>query len=171
VPEPLVEILCILDRSGSMESIRDDAVGGFNAFLDAQREVPGQATLTLVLFDHEYLVVHEAVPLEQVPSLSRQTFQPRGQTALRAENASRTFSRDLIFQEISVRQAAGWQFLFLAANQDAIAAGGALGIRPGASIRFDADRSGTRDAFRTVTHVVTEARTLVFEPPPPDDDA
>lgn len=204
MPEPLVEILCVLDRSGSMESIRDDAIGGFNAFLDAQREVPGRATLTLVLFDHEYQVVHDGLPLEQVPSLSRQTFQPRGQTGLLdaigqtlddandrhralppdqrpdqvvvaiitdgAENASRSFTRELIFQDISARQAAGWQFLFLAANQDAIAAGGALGISPSGSIDFRADRGGTAGAFRTVTQVVTQARTLVFDPSVRDDE-
>lgn len=204
MPEPLVEILCILDRSGSMESIRDDAIGGFNAFLDAQREVPGQATFTLVLFDHEYQVVHEGLPLDQVPSLSRQSFVPRGQTALLdaigqamddlndrhratppearpdqvivaivtdgAENASATFTRDLVFQEISIREAAGWHFLFLAANQDAISAGAALGIQRGSSIDFQADQSGTQAAFRTASLVITEARTLVMEPPPPDDD-
>ena len=35
------EIVCIIDRSGSMESIRTDAIGGFNAFLKAQKELPG----------------------------------------------------------------------------------------------------------------------------------
>jgi hypothetical protein len=37
-----------------MDSVRDDAIGGFNAFLDQQRATPGKATLTLVQFDHEY---------------------------------------------------------------------------------------------------------------------
>ncbi len=44
-------ITVILDRSGSMESIRDDTTGGFNAFLEEQKAEPGQATLTLVQFD------------------------------------------------------------------------------------------------------------------------
>ena len=45
------EILAILDRSGSMSSIVNDAIGGFNAFLEEQKTVPGEAKLTLVLFD------------------------------------------------------------------------------------------------------------------------
>lgn len=76
------EIVCIVDRSGSMAPIRDDAIGGFNAFIDDQKKLPGEAQLTLVLFDHEYLVVHDGVPLAEVPPLNRVTFQPRGMTAL-----------------------------------------------------------------------------------------
>jgi hypothetical protein len=41
-------IAVILDRTGSMESIRDDTIGGFNAFLSEQKQQPGKASLTLV---------------------------------------------------------------------------------------------------------------------------
>jgi hypothetical protein len=44
-------ITVILDRTGSMESIRDDIIGGFNAFLEEQQKLPGKATMTLVQFD------------------------------------------------------------------------------------------------------------------------
>ena len=44
-------ISVILDRTGSMESIRDDTIGGFNTFLQEQKVQPGSATLTLVQFD------------------------------------------------------------------------------------------------------------------------
>ena len=37
------EIVCIIDRSGSMQAIRQDAIGGFNQFLEAQKAVPGEA--------------------------------------------------------------------------------------------------------------------------------
>ena len=46
--EDYTHITIILDRTGSMESIRDDTIGGFNAFLDEQKAQPGHATLTLV---------------------------------------------------------------------------------------------------------------------------
>ena len=53
-------ITVILDRTGSMESIRDDVIGGYNAFLAQQQAAPGRATLTLVQFDSQdpYEVVH-----------------------------------------------------------------------------------------------------------------
>ena len=44
-------ISVILDRTGSMEVIRDDTIGGFNAFLKEQKQQPGTATLTSVQFD------------------------------------------------------------------------------------------------------------------------
>lgn len=76
------EIICIIDRSGSMASIANDAIGGFNTFLEDQKKVEGEATLTFVQFDTEYEVIHENKPLNDVPILDNKTFQPRGATAL-----------------------------------------------------------------------------------------
>ena len=76
------EIAFVLDRSGSMNPIAADAIGGFNTFLASQQALPGEARLTLVLFDHEYLVVHDNVAIRQVPPLDAKTFVPRGMTAL-----------------------------------------------------------------------------------------
>jgi len=78
----LTELICIIDRSGSMDGIRDDAIGGFNAFLEEQKKVPGDATLTLMLFDDEFLVVHSGTDIQQVPPLDDTTYVPRGSTAL-----------------------------------------------------------------------------------------
>jgi uncharacterized protein YegL len=83
MPKPnFSEIICIVDRSGSMNSIKEDAIGGFNGFLAGQKKVEGEANLTLVLFDHEYLLVHNAIPLATVPDLTNNTFEPRGMTAM-----------------------------------------------------------------------------------------
>jgi len=76
------EIAVIIDRSGSMQAIATDAIGGFNAFVAAQRLVPGAARMTLILFDDRYEVPIKSRPLGQVPMLTRQTFVPRGSTAL-----------------------------------------------------------------------------------------
>ena len=78
----LSEIVCIIDRSGSMDAIRSDAIGGFNSFITDQKAQPGQALLTLVLFDDEYDVIHDAVTLNAVPPLNELTYIPRGSTAL-----------------------------------------------------------------------------------------
>src|SRR4030095_2823793 len=77
-------ISVILDRTGSMETIRDDTIGGFNAFLNAQKATSGLATLTLVQFDSQdpYEVVHHFKPLADVPELTRETFVPRANTPL-----------------------------------------------------------------------------------------
>lgn len=77
-------IAVILDRTGSMESIREDTIGGFNAFLTQQKAEPGAATLTLVQFDSQdpYEVIHKFKPVGTVPALTRETFVPRASTPL-----------------------------------------------------------------------------------------
>src|SRR5690606_5309014 len=65
-----------------MYDIRREAIGGFNAFVAAQRTEPGTAELSLVLFDHEYALVLENVDIQNVPRLDEVTYQPRGTTAL-----------------------------------------------------------------------------------------
>jgi len=66
-----------------MGDIKDDAIGGFNCFLKEQKAAGANATLTLVQFDTESTdVVHESMPILEVPDLNHQTFQPRGGTPL-----------------------------------------------------------------------------------------
>ena len=74
----------ILDRSGSMDSIADDIIGGFNTFLAEQQALPGAATLSLIQFDSEdpFEVIHRDLPIGEVPKLSEKTFRPRGSTPL-----------------------------------------------------------------------------------------
>jgi len=76
------EIACVLDRSGSMSSILDDTIGGFNTFIEEQKKLPGTANVTLVLFDDKCEVPYNAIPLKDLPKLDSTTFVPRGMTAL-----------------------------------------------------------------------------------------
>ena len=72
----------VIDRSGSMSDITEDTIGGFNTFLKAQKELPGEADLTLVIFDTKYEVIHDCKPLADVPDLDGKTYYARGSTAL-----------------------------------------------------------------------------------------
>lgn len=76
------DISIVLDRSGSMDSIRQDTIGSFNTFLRDQKTVPGQATITLVQFDDRYETVYRAINLNDAPELTLQTYVPRGSTGL-----------------------------------------------------------------------------------------
>jgi hypothetical protein len=80
--EGLSAIVCIIDRSGSMELIKTDAIGGFNAFLEEQKKLPGEATLTYVQFNHEFEVILENKPLQEVKPITESDYQPAGMTAL-----------------------------------------------------------------------------------------
>jgi len=78
----LTDISLVLDRSGSMDSVKMDTIGGFNEFLKAQKAAPGEAAMTLAQFDHEYEIVHNGINIQDVPKLTEESFVPRGQTAL-----------------------------------------------------------------------------------------
>lgn len=78
----LTEIVCVLDRSGSMESMRTQAQNGFNEFLDTQKGIESNIIMTVVLFDHEYSVMHDGVDVHEIEPLTVRTYVPRGSTAL-----------------------------------------------------------------------------------------
>jgi hypothetical protein len=78
----LTEIVAILDRSGSMSSLRHDTIGGFNTFLAEQKKNSGKAKLTLVQFDDQYQIDYDGVDIQSVKDLTGDTYRPRGSTAL-----------------------------------------------------------------------------------------
>jgi len=77
-------ISIVLDRTGSMQSIRQDTIGGFNAFLTEQKAQPNPASLTLVQFDTQdpYEVLYKFTPISQVQPLTEATYVPRASTPL-----------------------------------------------------------------------------------------
>src|SRR5690625_3159829 len=78
----LTEIAYILDRSSSMNGLRKAAVQAFNDFLNEQMETPGEANLSLVLFDDEYLMPIDCQPVEKIRPLTAEDYRPRATTAL-----------------------------------------------------------------------------------------
>ena len=76
------ELIFILDRSGSMQGLEQDTIGGFNAMLQAQQKQPGACRVTTVLFDRQYELLHDRVKLDCVPPMSAEQYYVRGMTAL-----------------------------------------------------------------------------------------
>lgn len=180
-----VEILVIADRSGSMSSIRSDAIGGFNTFLKEQKSVKGKANFTLVLFDDQYEVPVKGVDIKQVEELTEETFVPRGMTAMNdaigkslsnliakspakaviciltdgAENASREYTPQQVKALVKEVEEKGYQVTFLAANIDAFAAGAALGLSGDNTFSFAANGKGVNQAYATMSTRSTTYRT------------
>lgn len=79
-------IAVILDESGSMDHARKSTISAFNEFLDGQiaaSKTAGQGYMTLVKFDAPLIkVVCESRPLNEVPRLNLETYEPRGGTNL-----------------------------------------------------------------------------------------
>jgi len=77
------ELVFILDRSGSMAGLESDTIGGFNSMIKKQQnETEGNALVSTVLFDHESIVLHDRVPLNDVKPLTQKDYEVRGTTAL-----------------------------------------------------------------------------------------
>lgn len=76
------EIVLIIDKSGSMQAIKEDAIGGFNAFVTEQRAIDRQANVTFALFDHQYRLINNGTDIKEIEKLTDQTYQPSGMTAL-----------------------------------------------------------------------------------------
>lgn len=76
-------IIAILDRSGSMVSLTKDMLGGYNTWLDEQKELPGVCLLTTVLFDDQYETFGTpSGNVKDAPMLSTSKYFARGGTAL-----------------------------------------------------------------------------------------
>ena len=78
----LTEVVFILDRSGSMEGLEADTIGGFNSMLAKQKKTEGEVLVSTVLFDHETEVLHDRVPLSEVKNMTSEEYWTRGSTAL-----------------------------------------------------------------------------------------
>lgn len=77
-----VQIICILDRSGSMRELAEDTIGGYNTFIENQKKESGRAEVTTILFDDQYSKITDAVDLQEMTELTSAEYYARGTTAL-----------------------------------------------------------------------------------------
>jgi Mg-chelatase subunit ChlD len=169
-----LDITIIVDRSGSMEAIREDAIGSFNAFLSDQKKQEPDAIMTLVLFDDEVDVIYNAVPIANIPPLTKETFVPRGSTALLdaigrtigaiqsrpaknqsilvailtdgEENASCEWGLNQIREKINELEDLGWDFCYLSSDLNAFTDAVKMGFKPGKIYQsHGADMKGAYD--------------------------
>jgi len=185
-------IIMIIDQSGSMSSIKNDAIGGFNSFLESQQNIDDYAQMKIVLFNHNYnLIIDDNI--KNIKTLDNDSYMTVGSTALYdaigktiydeldylaslkseerfekyivviltdgEENSSFKYGKDEIFKLISNQETEfNWEFVFLAANQDAFASAKSIGISGKAVFNFASDSKGTRSVYATMDNVVSSYR-------------
>ena len=76
------EMVCILDRSGSMYKKRKDTIGSFNQMLEKQKREPGEAYITTALFSDQCDVLYSHTPIRETEELTEQDYYIGGNTAL-----------------------------------------------------------------------------------------
>lgn len=78
----MLEVVFVLDRSGSMSGMEQDTIGGFNSVLEKQKAESDNVIWSTVLFDHMHEVIHNRVPIKKVEPLTDKDYYVRGSTAL-----------------------------------------------------------------------------------------
>ena len=78
----LTELVFILDCSGSMSGLEADTIGGFNSMIQRQKQEPGRALVSTVLFDNRSRVLHDRVPLDRIRPMTNREYRVGGCTAL-----------------------------------------------------------------------------------------
>ena len=192
----ITEIVFILDRSGSMAGLEGDTIGGFNAMVEKQKKQDGKCYVSTVLFNTSASVLHDRIPLAQVPPMTEADYEVGGCTALLdaiggaihhignihkyarpedvpehtvfvittdgMENASHRYSSDEVKRMIErEKEKYGWEFLFLAANIDAVETAARIGVSRDRAVNYNADALGTELAYEAMSSAVGCVRASV----------
>lgn len=192
------EVVFILDKSGSMSGFEQDTMGGFNSAIRERRKLEGTVYVTTVLFNSNYEIIHDRLPVTEVPEMTAGEYSVGGCTALLdaigtairhietvhryirpedvpdqtlflittdgLENASRQFSSDEV--KAMIRQKTeenGWEFVFLAANIDAVETAKGLGIREERAVNFKQSSRGIKACFKAAKFLVCDASSDSFK--------
>ena len=175
------DITMIVDRSGSMGHIHEQVIRSFNDFLKEQKNVKGEAKISLIQFDDQYEVNYEGVDIQDAKELNAQTYEPRGMTALNdaigrtivsmkkrlkntkdnvvvvittdgMENASREFSRSQIREKIKeCEEKLGWKFMYLAADDASFDEHEDMGLDHGRSFKTGKGQKGYDNAAKVMS--------------------
>ena len=160
-----IDIIFLIDRSGSMYGSENDTIGGFNSFIAKQKKNETDARVTTILFDHGYEVLYKRKNLYDVDDLTTNEYYVRGSTALLDaigrtitsmdrevenkvlfvittdgyENSSKEFSRQQIKNMINSHN---WEFIYLGADIDSYAEASSIGIRKSSVSNYKKSKEG-----------------------------
>ena len=168
-----LDLIFLIDRSGSMYGSEDDTIGGFNAFIEKERKKEFNTNVTTILFDHEYEMLYKRKSINDVKPLTREEYYVRGSTALLdaigktitsldkeidnkvlfvimtdgRENSSIEFSKTQISNMIKNHS---WEFIFIGADIDSYAEASHIGIRKSRVANYRKSAEGVEKLFNSV---------------------
>ena len=183
-----IELVLILDKSGSMHGLEDDTIGGFNAMIEKQKKLDVGVYVTTVLFNNEMKTLYAHKNIHLVKPMTKEEYTTDGTTALLdavgntilkmeqtkgvagkgtkvifviitdgLENDSTVFTKQKVKQLISDKQEkAGWEFIYLGANIDAVEEADAIGVNKANAVTYRNTKSGVRANYDAVSAYVAE---------------
>jgi Mg-chelatase subunit ChlD len=181
----IVDIIAVLDKSGSMSNIQEEMVQAFNMFIKEQRKLEGNARLTLITFNQNVTVPINLVDLDEVPELEYHDVAPGGSTALNdaigmafakgegaenvvmliqtdgQENCSQIYNTRTIRRLVTEKEEMGWDISFIGADIDAFADGNMYGFSQDKCFGFNKNQQGMNNFSTYVGQTVTTYRNSV----------
>ena len=169
-----LDVVFILDKSGSMSGSEDNTISSFNEYLAKEKKNKFNTKITTVLFSDNYKYLHNRVDVSKVEELTHEDYYVGGCTALYDalgntinsferketdkvlfiiitdgyENASREFDNKKIRKLI--KKHSDWEFIYIGADIDSYASGGAIGIKRDNIANYKKDARGTAKLFKAV---------------------
>lgn len=169
-----VDLIFLIDKSGSMYGSEKDTIGGFNSFIQKEKQKDLNTNVTTILFDHEYEVLYKRKSIYDVKELTENEYQVRGSTALLdaigktittldkeidnkvlfvimtdgMENSSIEFSKSQISSMINNHS---WEFLFIGADIDSYSEGRSIGIRKSRVANYEKSARGVEKLYESIS--------------------
>ena len=173
-----MDLVLILDKSGSMYGLEKDTIGGFNSMLDKQRQSDLPVKVTAVMFNNAVSTIYERTDLDKVKNITDKEYTPQGTTAL-LDAVGNTLSQMKTLPDIDAKgnkvlvvittdgkenakaliselQEKNFEFVFLGANIDAAAAAQNIGIKKEHAMKYRNTQSGVKANFRAVNAMVAD---------------
>ena len=170
-----VNVVFLLDRSGSMARCVSDTIGGYNNYLKEQRQTKNNVFVSTILFDNNYEVLHDCVPINKVNDITEKEYFVRGTTALYdaigktidnldkkqldnkvlfiittdgLENASVKYHKEQIKELIKGHKKI--DFIYVGANIDSYAEASSIGIKADFVANYETNKQGVKKLFKSV---------------------
>ncbi len=169
-----LDLIFLIDRSGSMYGSEADTIGGFNSFIEKERKKELDTNVTTILFDDKYEVLYKRKSINDVEKLTEKEYFVRGTTALLdaigktitsldkevsskvlfvimtdgMENASVEFSKSQIKNMIDNHK---WEFIFLGADIDSYSEAGSIGIAKSRVANYEKSVDGIDRVYSSIS--------------------
>ena len=173
-----LDVVFLLDRSGSMQGSELDTIEGYNSYLSKQRKNKFNTKITTVLFDDQYEILHDRKDIKEVKNMTEKEYYVRGCTALLdaigktinkldkkvksnkvlfvittdgLENASKEYNKEKI--KTLIEQHSNWEFIYIGANIDSYCEGTSIGIPRQNISNYSKSKKGTDTLFRSINYL------------------
>ena len=168
-----INIVFLLDRSGSMHGIELDTIGGYNSYIKSR--INDNAYVTTILFDDKYEILNKNTPIKNIKTLTNKEYYTRGSTALfdaigksisymdelnkkkvifiittdGYENSSTKYTKEEIKKQISIHD--NWEFIYIGANIDSYQEASSIGIKTTNTANYEKSKQGISNLFASIS--------------------